>query len=141
MCGGCNDSEIEGTYSVVEIDKTLAAIQQVPPGFSKEMSLEQYRDHIRKQYAAKNLKLTSTPPHAFITPVPLEGLAQGLFTGGWARDTKDPTVVLLYEWASGSVYSLWGRATSSNAVLTVALSNHGTNPPVLYIKKTKRGTT
>jgi hypothetical protein len=138
MCGGCNENDVVGKYSVVDLDKTLAAIREAPRSLSEQMSLEQYRDHVRKQYADKNLELTSNPPHSFIIPVSLEGAAQGLFTGGWARDTKDRGVILIYQWVSGSVYLLWGRGTLSNGVLTVTLNDGGTNPPIIFLKKDKR---
>ena len=134
MCGGCSD-KVLGKYVVVDMDKTLAGITEVPLGVSKQMTLPEYRDHIRKQYADKTLEFTAQHPHEFLFSVPLEGTVQGLFHGGWMRDEKDKRTVLIYRWVSGSMYMLWGRGTLASGVLTVKL----VDAPVIYLSKSKRG--
>jgi hypothetical protein len=138
ICAGCNGDDPTGHYTVFDIDNTLGAIKDVPPTLSNEMSLQQYRDHIRKQYADKTLEFTSKPPQSFLIPVPLEGAVQGLFDGGWVRDKKDKSVLVIYQWVSGSTYLLLGRATSSNKVITVTLDGQGTNAAVIFLRKGKQ---
>jgi hypothetical protein len=46
LCAGCTDSTPAGKYSVVDIDKTLAGINEAPRRATEQMTLEQYRDHI-----------------------------------------------------------------------------------------------
>jgi hypothetical protein len=133
LCGGCGRDDAVGKYVVVDIEHTLDGIKDLPIGLSSPTTLQEYRQQIKNRYADKTLELTSERPHEFLVSVPLQGTVGGLFTGGWMRDQKDKSVILIYKWVSGSVYTLEGQATLSPGLMTLALD--GTNAPVLHFKK------
>jgi hypothetical protein len=133
--GGCAGDNAVGKYAVVDIGETSDGIKDMPMGLSNQMTLPEYRQHIRNRYSDKTLELTAKHPHAFLFSVPLEGTVRGLLDGGWKREEKDKSVISIYEWVSGSIYLFWGQATLSNKDMTIVLN--GTNSPVLHFRKVK----
>ena len=132
---GCSGDEVLGSYRVVNIDKTLVAITEVPTGFT-DNSLPEYREQIKKKYANKRVQFTSDRPHEFVFSTGLEGSVKGLLNGGWMRNPTNRQEVLVYQWVSGSLYALWGSAMLTNNLLTVTLDGlHSRDGVVLYLKK------
>ena len=118
----CTADQFLGEYFVVDLDKSLNSITTLPVWLSKTTSLSEYREQLREKYSSKPLRFTSRPPHAFLIPVPLKGSVEGLLHGGWIRDQTNANTVLIYEWVSGSVYTLWGSATLAKNGFTVTLA-------------------
>lgn len=136
LCAACSHNDLLGNYIVVDMERTLQGVKEVPAAAGQQMTLPEYRKVVRQRYEGKTLEFTSDPPHEFLARVHLEGAVRGAFPGGWMRDPDRQNGFLLYHWVSGSVYSFWGHAVFTNGLIVVTLAE-SPGAPVLYLKKAR----
>jgi hypothetical protein len=115
LVAGCNSPA--GTYTVVEMGRTLAGITQVPRS-SQEDTLEQYRERLTQRFANKTLKLSRDNSHNdWFAPSP-SGDISGLINGRWTQG-KSGDELVFHQWVSGPAYHPWGKAKREGRHLTV----------------------
>jgi hypothetical protein len=129
---GCKG--LTGDYRVVDMDKTLAGISNVPKIF-RAPSLKEYRENIAQRYTGKTLIITKEKPHEFLVPVDLDGSVGGMIRGGWKRDASEDSI-MIFLWLSGSTYVPWGEAHYEKGRLVVSLVRPHQSV-VLYLQKVR----
>ena len=128
LASGCSRNPLLGKWSVVDIDGTVGAITHVPDGLGRELTLEAFRAQFKDRFSGKQIEFTKDEPPFWPG---YEGTVQGCIHGAWMRDPEDKQVVNVYQWVSGPVYDLWGRATLKDGKLQIKMVTYGDSSPVL----------
>ncbi len=124
---GRQDQHI-GKWAIVNIDITG---NEVDLPEEDRIKLEKGRSGLRKRLAGQLLEFTRDDPG----DSRLEGSVKGVFHGGWARSREDESVILVYAFLSGPIYTLWGRATCIDGGMRIVLTDRGEPEPILGLRR------
>ncbi len=121
LASGCSRNPLLGKWSVADIDGTVGAITHVPDGLGRELTLEAFRAQFKDRFSGKQIEFTKDESLL----AGYEGTVRGCIHGAWVRDPEDKQVVNVYQWVSGPVYDLWGRATLKDGKLQIKMVMYG----------------
>ena len=136
LASGCSDPLL-GKWSVTDINGTVEAITRPPGRIGADMTLEAFRAWFKEHYLGKHIEFTDDEPHSFLVPVDFDGSVRGCLRGAWRRDPENKEAVNVYQWVSGSMYDLWGRASLDSGKMQIVIVTYGDPNPVLKLQKAR----